>query len=587
MSIINKYGLDRNIPSEIKREVRKKCGFGCIVCGNSIYQYEHIIPEFKDAQSHEVENIGLLCGSCHDKVTRGILPKEFIKQKRGTPFCLDTNFSKFEYYINPQNDIIIRLGKISFVNTPNILVIDSCNILSILPPEKEKTPPIICASFFNRNGQKVAWINNNEWFGDSNSFDIEAVGATIKIRSSLYKIDLKITLIHPNVIQIDNLNLDYNNKSVSGSSNEGFVINTKNSRINIGLEPIEYKNTTCGISIQGNKIYMGSPKVATFKNLKGETMILPGLLEIDGGEIKLENGESDLPKININSDGTGSGFGMKFYLPDTELAKVNLIFKKQDRNKPCNCGSQKKYKICCRSNEGIINNVINSPSLIRTSEQIFAKHSTKKIIYQFHYQPSNNPTWLHWQNDMPIIMINSAKSFTQENIAYSLLCWDFMKDGFKFIFDTYSDGREGVVMSLQEVLLSIPIIERLKLDKYEVSRFFKGEIFFIKTNMENKVPNENDETISGISLIEATKILRLKYNTEFLTQREHEFIEQLFVKKSPVAYDISQQIISIINSLNIYESEGYNACLLESVSLFNNLSNGKFIEFIEKLKCDY
>lgn len=332
---------------------------------------------------------------------------------------------------------------------------------------------------------------------------------------------------------------------------------------------------------------MGSPKVATFKNLKGETMILPGLLEIDGGEIKFENGESDLPKINIKSDGTGSGFGMRFFLPDKELPKINLIFKKQDRNKPCKCGSQKKYKICCSINEWIINNVINSPSLIRTSEQIFAKHSTKEIIYQFHYQPTNNPTWLYWQIEMPIIMINSAKSFTQENIAYSLLCWDFMKDGFQFIFDTYSDGREGVVMSLQEVLLSIPIIERLKLDKYEVSRFFKGEISYIKTKMENKVPNEDDETISAISLIEATKILRLKFNTEFLTQSEHEFIEQLFVNKSPVAYDISQQIISIINSLNIYESEGYNVCLLEIVSLFNNLSNGKFIEFIEKLKCDY
>lgn len=433
MSIINKYGLDRNIPPEIKRQVRKECGFGCIVCGNSIYQYEHILPEFKDAKSHDADKIGLLCGSCHDKVTRGFLPKDFIQKQRKSPFCLDSSVSNFEYYINPKDDIIIKLGKIKFVNTPNILVINSCNILSILPPEKEGSPPIICTTFFDRNGEKVAWINNNEWFGDANSFDIESVGATIKIRSALYKIDLQITLSHPNTIQIDKLILYYNNNSVSGTYDKGFIIKTKQSKIEIGHEFIEYQNVPFGISIQGNKIYLGSPKVANFTNLKGETTVLPGQFEIDGGEIKLDYGESNVPKINIKSDGTGSGFGIKFNLPDSEVPTFNLNFKKQERNKTCNCGSQKKYKFCCEKNEEILNKLVNNPSLIRTAEQIFAKHNPKEIIYQIHYNPTNSPTWLHWQSEMPIIMINSAKSFYETNIAYSLLCWDFKKDGFKFI----------------------------------------------------------------------------------------------------------------------------------------------------------
>lgn len=586
MSTINKYGLDRTIPPDIKRQVRKECGFGCIVCGNSIYQYEHIIPEFKDAKSHDVDKIGLLCGSCHDKVTRSILPKDFIQQKRESPICLDNKVSNFEYYINPKDDITIILGKIKFINTPNILVINSCNILSILPPEIEGSPPIICATFFDRNGEKVAWINNNEWFGDSNSFDIESVGATIKIRSSLYKIDLKITLSHPNTIQIDNLNLDYNNNSITGNNNKGFTVKTKQSKIMFGHEPIEYQNVPFGISIQGNKIYLGSPNVANFTNLKGETSVLPGLYEIDGGEINLDYGESEVPKVNIKSDGTGSGFGIRFNLPDTEVPKINLNFKKQERNKPCICGSQKKYKFCCEKNEGTLNKLVNKPSLIRTTEQIFAKHKPKEIIYQFHHNPTKNPTWLHWQNEMPIIMINSAKSFYESNIAYSLLCWDLKKEGFKFIFGTYSDGKETVLMSLQDLLLSIPILERLKLEKFDVSRFYKDEISFIKSTMENKVPNNNDKKISGVSLIEASKILRLRYNTGFLSQSEFGHIEELFRTKSPIAYQISKQLLTFIDASNIYEKDGYNSCLLKSASLFNNLSNGKFIEFIEKIKME-
>jgi hypothetical protein len=30
----NKYGLKRTIPEKIKREVRQRCGFGCVRCGS-------------------------------------------------------------------------------------------------------------------------------------------------------------------------------------------------------------------------------------------------------------------------------------------------------------------------------------------------------------------------------------------------------------------------------------------------------------------------------------------------------------------------------------------------------------------------
>lgn len=29
----NKYGLTRDIPEDVKRKVRKRCGFGCVICG--------------------------------------------------------------------------------------------------------------------------------------------------------------------------------------------------------------------------------------------------------------------------------------------------------------------------------------------------------------------------------------------------------------------------------------------------------------------------------------------------------------------------------------------------------------------------
>ena len=51
---------ERNIPAEIKRQVRQRCGFGCIICGLPIYEYEHM-EEWAKVKRHRTEEITLLC----------------------------------------------------------------------------------------------------------------------------------------------------------------------------------------------------------------------------------------------------------------------------------------------------------------------------------------------------------------------------------------------------------------------------------------------------------------------------------------------------------------------------------------------
>lgn len=47
--MVSQHGLSRQIPEEIRLEVRRRCGFGCMQCGNSIVQCEHTEPEFAAA----------------------------------------------------------------------------------------------------------------------------------------------------------------------------------------------------------------------------------------------------------------------------------------------------------------------------------------------------------------------------------------------------------------------------------------------------------------------------------------------------------------------------------------------------------
>ena len=74
----NRHGLARSIPDRIKREVRKRSKFGCVLCRCAFYEYEHIDPPFEHATSHDPSKICCLCSSCHSAVTRGQRSKQSV-----------------------------------------------------------------------------------------------------------------------------------------------------------------------------------------------------------------------------------------------------------------------------------------------------------------------------------------------------------------------------------------------------------------------------------------------------------------------------------------------------------------------------
>ncbi|MXF04188.1 hypothetical protein FQ041_25950, partial [Escherichia coli] len=73
MDNINKHGLSRRIPETIKRQIRQRCGFGCVICGFGFYDYEHFKPDFVDAKIHDPNGMTLLCSQRNQKRARGRL----------------------------------------------------------------------------------------------------------------------------------------------------------------------------------------------------------------------------------------------------------------------------------------------------------------------------------------------------------------------------------------------------------------------------------------------------------------------------------------------------------------------------------
>jgi len=73
------------IEESIKRQVRQRYAFGCVVCGSPLYEYDHIVP-YSQVGTHEVENLVLLCDGHHREKTNGLLTEKQVRSAAADPF---------------------------------------------------------------------------------------------------------------------------------------------------------------------------------------------------------------------------------------------------------------------------------------------------------------------------------------------------------------------------------------------------------------------------------------------------------------------------------------------------------------------
>lgn len=232
MSKINKHGLSRWIPGNVKREVRKNSGFGCVICGLAICEYEHVTPEWNDAKVHDPNCMTLLCGSCHSKKTRGIYSVEKIKNAMKTPKCREDGFNR-DYLDFGKNKPIIQLGKTTFYHPESLITVNGMSILSILPPVTTDTdePFGLFAYFSDNEGEGILGIENNIWKGNSHYWDIETKGRKLLIRKKLGDIVLDIENIPNDRFIIHHIKMRYQGYDIIGNDQGVKILTPSNEEI--------------------------------------------------------------------------------------------------------------------------------------------------------------------------------------------------------------------------------------------------------------------------------------------------------------------------------------------------------------------
>ncbi len=193
------------IPADIKREVRQRCAFGCVICGLPLYEYEHML-EWAEVRRHVADEITLLCDRHHTEKTKGLLPKEMVAQANDEPYNSRVGVSQNYLLHYAGTNVHLTLGGsvFKYENLPEgsgfaPLVVDGLPIVAFDVQQGKLFLNFIAFDEFNK---PIIQIIENELVYDTRQWDIEWVGQTLTIKEGKSEILLQLVFQPPTDITI-------------------------------------------------------------------------------------------------------------------------------------------------------------------------------------------------------------------------------------------------------------------------------------------------------------------------------------------------------------------------------------------------
>lgn len=187
----------RHIPEAIKRAVRQRCAFGCVICGLPIFDYDHI-EEFADVQEHTAENIVLLCPLHHGEKTRGRLSKDVVRKHASAPANRGRQRSANHLHLMTGNRGRFEAGNCvhEFDFTANANRFDAITMFgkTVLGLSAEDGYLLLDISLTDKNGLEILRIDRGELSVSTGVWDYKIRGQTIQMRSSQHFVSLEMTL---------------------------------------------------------------------------------------------------------------------------------------------------------------------------------------------------------------------------------------------------------------------------------------------------------------------------------------------------------------------------------------------------------
>lgn len=215
----NRFNLNRHIPTAIKREVRRRCKFGCVICGSAIVTYEHMDPSFRDAKVHDPKKITLLCGHHQLESSKGLLSKKSIQEADANPKGAQRGYVDAVFDLGGNIPSLV-LGGNEFNLRPNqVFSINELPIFKIEYPERKSRKWRLSTIFYGENNRIICHIENNELRLLPQNYDIIQVSRRFCISNDLGEKIFELEINPPDELLVTVMNLVLNENQVSIEGN--------------------------------------------------------------------------------------------------------------------------------------------------------------------------------------------------------------------------------------------------------------------------------------------------------------------------------------------------------------------------------
>lgn len=187
--------MSRDIPEGIKRAVRQRDRFGCVICGLPVYDYEHFI-EYSECGEHTVDNIYLACDR-HHRGKGKLLSLSYIQKCREAPFHATHERTAQETMHFSSGDFRIRMGN-NYLTVSNhkkaasALTVHGQSLLSFRVNDDGMLE--LSLKLFDEKDNLLLNIAENEVdLSTSHNWDCTWEGNAIVVRRALGQISLRVS----------------------------------------------------------------------------------------------------------------------------------------------------------------------------------------------------------------------------------------------------------------------------------------------------------------------------------------------------------------------------------------------------------
>jgi hypothetical protein len=219
------------IPDPVLREVRQRCGFGCIICGLPLYEYHHID---ENRENNVAANITLLCDRHHKEATNRLLAPEQVADANKQPYNLQHGTSspyglhfqgKSFHCVVGGNTFSSRLRDHENATQAIAISIDDTDLLWFRIDHSGNL--FLTANIFDENNLPLLVIRENELMYRPATWDVEFKGRKLTLREAARKILFEIEFKPPQEVAVERARLLCNGIEILVRRSHIFVVNSQ------------------------------------------------------------------------------------------------------------------------------------------------------------------------------------------------------------------------------------------------------------------------------------------------------------------------------------------------------------------------